>query len=157
VSSFLFSLSEVIGEPVSPEALVPLLETDALWETFRAGYQNVVREAIVGYRRFFSPSEKGSVLRLADCLAERVPSEQSIFLTKQSEYCGAVHLRLSVLLRHVMSIIQLDGDSLSALSIDHKEGILIDHNPDDPEQVYEIAVWGDRWPVLGRACEHSEG
>jgi hypothetical protein len=94
------------------------------------------------------------VLRLATCLADQIPTESAFFLTKLSEYCGAVRLSLSALLKHAALIIQLDGDSLSALSIDHTEGILIDHNPDDREQAYEVAVWGDRWPLMVLACDH---
>jgi len=152
--SFLSAIAEAIREPVDMKSLVPLPETDALRETFRTGYQNVVREATVGYRRFFLPNQGNRVFRLATCLADQVPSESCFFLTKMSEYCGAVRMNFSVLLEHAASIIQLDGDSLSALSIDRTEGILIDHNPDDREQAYEVAVWGDRWPLILLACDH---
>jgi hypothetical protein len=152
--SFLSAVAEAVGEPVDMKSLVPLPETDILREAFRAGYQNVVREATVGYRKLFLPSQSSLVFRLATCLADQVSTERSFFLTKLSEYCGAVSLNLSVLLKHAASIIKLDGDSLSALSTDQTEGILIDHNPDDPEQAYEVAVWGDRWPLMVLACDH---
>jgi hypothetical protein len=35
-----------------------------------------------------------------------------------------------------------------ALSEDRRDGILIDSNPDDPVEAFEIAVWGKRWPHL---------
>ena len=55
----------------------------------------------------------------------------------------AVGLTSPALLKHTASIIRLDGDSLSALSEDRKQGVLgDDQNPDDPEQAYEVVVWG---------------
>jgi hypothetical protein len=148
----LFALSQVIGEEVSMEMFAPLPETDELRNTFRTGYRVAVSGGL-GYRRVFSLSQKNSVLNLADCLAERVAGETVFFLTKVSEYCGAVRLNFSTLLRHTASIIGLDGDSLSALSLDGTEGVLIDFNGDDQEEGYEIAVWGDRWPLSILACE----
>jgi hypothetical protein len=68
---------------------------------------------------------------------------------------GAVRVNASVLLAHTASIIRLDGDSLSAISSDATQGILIDHNPDDPPQAYEVVVWGDRWSPLGFACDQT--
>ena len=151
--SFLNNLAEILGEPVGTHALLPLPETDALLMVFRNGYQNAIKTRTASYRRFFVPGERPSVLRLADCLADQLPLENVFFLTKLSEDCGAVSLSLCVLLRHAASIIRLDGDSLSALSNDHTQGILIDHNSDDPQQAYEVAVWGDRWSRIALACD----
>ena len=153
--SFLAGLSEALGESVDETALLPPSDTDAIMESFRVGYQTAIRPGEVSYRRFFRPVERSLVLRLADCLAEKLPSERVFFVTKLSKDCGAVSLRLSALLNHTASIIRLDGDSLSALSEDRKQGILIDQNPDEPEQTYEVVVWGDRWPLLALACDQD--
>ena len=77
-------------------------------------------------------------------------------LTKPSTDCGAVTLDISILLKHTGSLIRFDGDSLSAMSADRTQGLLIDHNPDDYEQTYEAAVWGDRWSLLALACDPKE-
>ena len=151
--SFLAALSEALGEPVDGSALLPTSETDMLVETFRSGYQSAIKPDAVSYRRFFQAGERSLVVCLADCIAEKLPGERGLFFTKLSQDCGAVSLDLSVLLKHMASIIRLDGDSLSALSEDHKQGILIDHNPDDPKQTYEVVVWGDYWAVLALACD----
>lgn len=153
--SFLLSLSRIISEPVEAEALVSLPETDALREAFRVGYQSLRKEGTVGYRRLFSLSQSKRVFQLADCFADQIANERAFLLTRLSEYCGAVNLSLSSLVRHTASVIQFDGDSLSALSIDRIEGILIDHNAGDLEHAYEVAVWGERWPLLVLGCDHG--
>jgi hypothetical protein len=151
--SFLATLSEALGEPIGQNALTTLPQSDALMELFRNGYQAVVKEGGLSYRRFFLRGEQALVLRLANCLADRLPTERVFFLTKQSKTCGAVSISASSLLRNVESIIRFDGDSLSAVSMDGTQGLLIDHNADDDEQSYEVAVWGDRWPLLALSCE----
>ncbi len=93
-----------------------------------------------------------SVFKLTDCLADRL-SENVYFLTQKGEDCGAVRVNVSALLKHAKLVIGLDGDSLSALSLDGVEGLLIDYNPDDEQQTYEVAVWGDRWPVQALGCD----
>jgi hypothetical protein len=74
---------------------------------------------------------------------------------KLSKDSGAVSLNLSVLLRHTASVIRSEGDSLSGLSNDRTKGVLIENNPDDPEQAYEVVVWGDRWSLLALACDQT--
>src|SRR5450631_3454915 len=143
--SFLTALSDALGEPIEANALISLPDTDTLLETFRDGYLCATAPGALSYRKFFLPNEEASVFRLAFCLAERLRDEDGFFLTKLSEECGAVHLNVSTLLKHAESVIRFDGDSVSALSKDRQEGLLIDHNPDDPEQAYEVAVWGGRW------------
>ena len=124
-------------------------------ESFRLGYQTAIRPGEVCYRRFFQPLEQNLVLGLADCLAEKLSNERGFFITKLSEDCGAVSLGLGALLSHAALIIRLDGDSLSVLSEDRKQGILIDQNTGDPEQAYEVVVWGDRWSLLALACNQN--
>jgi hypothetical protein len=152
--SFLADLSEALGESVEAQALQSLSETDGLLRAFREGYQAAIKDR-VSYRRFFLATERASVLRIADCLADQLPKEDAFFLTKLSSDCGAVRVSVSTLLAHTASIIRLDGDSLSALSTDQTQGILVDHNPDDPPQAYEVVVWGDRWSLLGQACDQK--
>jgi hypothetical protein len=82
--------------------------------------------------------------------------ERVFLLAKLWTDCGAVIVDASMLLRHTASIINFDGDSVSAISMDQTQGLLIDHNPDDVEQTYEVAVWGDRWTPLARACDLEE-
>jgi hypothetical protein len=150
--SFLASLSELLGAVIGPSALVPLPETDALWDAFRRGYQSV-KDGSLSYRRFFQQREARLVFEFADCLAEKMLNEHGLFLTKLSSDCGAAELDVSILLRHVGSVIDFDGDSLSVISVDRTQGVLIDHNPDDYNQTYEVAVWGDRWSLLALACD----
>jgi hypothetical protein len=155
IPSFLAELSEALGESTEAAALQSLPETDLLLQASREGYQVAIQHGAVSYRRFFRATERASVLQVADCLAAQLPTENVFFLSKLSSICGAVRVNASVLLAHTASIIRLDGDSLSAISSDATQGILIDHNPDDPPQAYEVVVWGDRWSPLGFACDQT--
>ncbi len=151
--SLLATLSETLGEVVEADALVPLLSTDRLMEMFRSGYRNALENSATSYRRFFLPDEKSLVLGLADCLADRLPTEKGFFLTKLSEDCGAIEVGIAALLRHAASVIRLDGNSLSVLSSDHTQGLLIDYNADEPKEAYEVAIWGERWPLIALGCD----
>jgi hypothetical protein len=149
---FLASLSEVLGEPLTADLLVPLPEADAMVEMFRGFYQRAVNGSPSTYRRLFPQLEGKLVFRFADRLADRVLGERGFLLTKPATNRGAVHLDVSTLLLHTEEIIRLDGDSLSVMSSDRTQGLLIDYNPDDCEQTYEAAVWGDRWSILALEC-----
>jgi len=148
--SFLSALSRTLGDPIDATALAPLPNSDVLLVTFRNGYQ--AAQSPWAYRRFFLRRDESSVFRLAACLAERL-SEDVYFLTKKGANCGAVRVSVAALLKHAKAVISLDGDSVSALSLDGVEGLLIDYNPDDEQQTYEVAVWGDRWPVQALECD----
>lgn len=106
----------------------------------------------ISYRKFFLLKEEGFVFLLASCLAEKLFNENGFLLTKLSEYCGAVDVNVSTLLKHAESVIRFDGDSVCVLSKHCHEGLMIDHNLDDHEQAYEVAIWGKRWPLKALAC-----
>jgi hypothetical protein len=117
-SSFLLSLSEAIGETVESSALLPLPESDVLFEMFRKGYQAAVSGTPLSYRGFFRAPQSGRVFHLADALADRMAAERCFLFSKLSTDCGAVHTQISTVLRHTASIIRFDGDSLCAMSLD---------------------------------------
>ena len=146
------ALSEALGEPINSYALTPLPESDALMREFRNGYQAVTSSAQAIYQKFFLLGEETSVFKLADCMAELL-AEDVYLLTKWTEECGAVKLSSAGLLRRAKSVIKLDRDSLSLISLDQVEGLLIDYNPDDQQQTYEISVWGKRWPTYAFECD----
>jgi len=151
--AFLEALSEALGDPVDSSALVPLPDSDALMRRFRDGYLDARKEGPFTYRRFFLSNEDTRVFRLADCLADRLGTEPAFLLSKAAETCGAVRVGMSTLLKHTASVIRIDGDSLYAMSADGAQGLLIDHNPDDHEQTFEVAVWGERWQPATLACD----
>lgn len=149
-------MSEALGEPIEASALVSLPESDALLEAFRNGYQRVINGEPLGHRAFFRAPEARHVFQLTDCLADQTAGERAFLLAKVRTDCGAVVADISMLLRHAASVISFDGDSLCAMSMDRTQGLLIDHNPDDIEQTYEVAVWGDRWSPFARAYETKD-
>ena len=58
---------------------------------------------------------------------------------------------VSGLFRHAGPI-RLDGQSLCRMSLDHKQGLPIDHNPDDEDQNYESPFGGPvaNWRAVSR-------
>ena len=150
---FLAALSDALGDTLTQDALVPLAETDLLTQSFVDGYQAAIKDGVCRFRRLFSLNEEEVVFGIVQRLAERLQAEVGFLIAKQSEDCGAVKLPIALLLKHAASILRLDGDSLSALSLSGTEGVLLDYNADHEAQAYEIAVWGDRWPIVALACE----
>ena len=151
-SEFIETLSRALEQTIEVSALVSFEESDSLLGLFREEYRAAQSDDAISYRKFFSKEEGKLIFELAKCLAHRLVDEEAYFLTKLGEDVGAVKVNTSALLNHAESVIDFDGDSISLLSNDRGQGLLIDSNPDDPEQTYEIAVWGDRWPLLALAC-----
>jgi hypothetical protein len=145
--AFLAGLSETLGEPIEASALTPVSDADTIQEAFRTGYQSAISQGTLSYRRIFPPHKRSTLFSIVDCFAESLPSEEVFLLSKLGKDRPVVKLDISVLLRHAASVIKFDGDSLSALSRDLSQGVLIDHNSDDPHEAYEIVVWGERWPL----------
>lgn len=71
---------------------------------------------------------------------------------KQSAECGAVFLMAGQILRACELIRVVDGDAVSMLSEDRTQGFIFDKNEDDPEETFEISVWGSRWRAAASAC-----
>lgn len=151
--AILASLSEALSETVTADMLIPLPESDALLEVFRGFYQSAANSAPFTYRRCFARPEAGLVFGFASCLAHRMAGERGFLLTKPTQDCGAVSLDVATLLRRTEAIIRFDGDSLSVVSSDRTQGFLIDHNADDDQQAYEVAVWGHQWSRLALECD----
>jgi hypothetical protein len=148
IPRFIAGLCEALGESVDEAALVSAVDSDAIMMAYRSGYQGTVAGAVLSYRRYFRPNERKLVFRAADCLGHQLPAEEVFFLSKMGTDTGVVKLNLSVLLRNAEAVMHFDGDSISALSADHGQGLLIDHNPDEHNEAFEVAIWGDRWPLL---------
>jgi hypothetical protein len=152
-SEFLARLSEVLGRKIESSAIVSIQDSDSLLEIFRLGYRAAQKDGAISYRKFFDSREENLVIHLAECLADRLNSEEAFFLTKLGGDTDAVNVDISALLKRAKAAIAFDGDSISIVSKDKGQGLLIDYNPDDSVQRYEIAVWGDRWPLLIVSCE----
>ena len=150
---FFAVLSNTLDEPVDPASLLGSAEADLMLRTFRNGYEGVVGSDATSFRRFFRINEQRVVIRFAACLGLHLAGEQGFFITKIGGQTAAVMVKVGALLKSAESVIALDGDSLSALSADHKEGILIDHNEGEIDEAYEVAVWGNRWPLMALACD----
>lgn len=146
--AMLTGLSKALCRQVEEKSLVDPLNFDTLMENFRTGYANALKSGALSYRRFFHRGELPIAENLAGSLAQQLGTEQVYLLTKFNGDDRGVLLDAATLFSRIGSIIEFDGDSLCALSEDRTQGVLLDHNPDDNGQTYELAVWGDRWPLL---------
>ncbi len=153
IPSFLAELSEAIGGQIDLNALATLPDTDALLETFRAGYQRSKTADGMVYQRYFHPNQKAKLFEISDCIGKRLPAETAFLITKNSHFCGAVKTDILTVLGHAASVIRLDGDSVCLVSEDRQQGLLMDQNIDDPEQTYELTVWGHRWSSAVSYCD----
>ena len=149
---FLAELSAAVGEQIDSNALATLPDTDSLLETFRAGYQRSKTADGMVYQRYFRSNQKARLFDISDCIGKRLSTETAFLVTKSSHFCGAVRMDILTVLDHAASIIRLDGDSVCLVSEDRQQGLLIDQNTDDPEQTYELAVWGKRWSLAVSYC-----
>lgn len=150
---FLAELSEAIGARIDSNASATLPDTDALLETFRVGYQRSKTADGMVYQRYFRSNQKAKLFELSDCIGKRLPADTAFLITKNSHFCGAVRTDIRTVLDHAGSIIRLDGDSVYLVSEDREQGLLIDQNLDDPEQTYELTVWGHRWSAAVSYCD----
>ena len=153
IPSFLAGLSEAIGGQVDSNALATLPDTDSLLEIFRAGYQRSNTADGTVYQRYFRSNQKAKLFEISDCIGNRLSAETAFLITKNSHFCGAVKTDILAVLGHAASIIRLDGDSVYLVSEDRQQGLLIDQNIDDPEQTYELTVWGHRWASAVSYCD----
>ena len=145
--AFLAELSVALSSPITPKQLLDLAQTDSVRNLLSEGYRTVLENRQPSFRKFFSRDQESHLLYLIDCLAVRLGSEKVILHVKNSDICGAILSEAEIVLSHPREIIDLDGDSLSILSVDKQQGIILDFNPDESEERYELAIWGDRWSL----------
>lgn len=149
---FLRELSQILGADVGLDSLVDLEETDRISTLFWDGYHSAVAGYPTCIRRHFRSDECFLVFQLADCIAAKIGAESCLILTKQSDDCGAVRLMFSDVMKHACMMIRLDGDSVSAISSDCCQGLLLDRNQDNIDETFELAIWGDRWSLAALTC-----
>jgi len=145
--TYLAELSAALGGPVTHAELLDLTQTDSVRTRLREGYSIVLENRQPSFHKFFKKDQESQVLYLIDCLAITIGSEKAILHIKNSEFCGAILSEASAFLKCPKEIIELDGDSLSILSADYQQGLILDLNRDEVYEHYELAVWGDRWPL----------
>ena len=145
--TFLAELSVALGTTVTSRQLLSLTETDNIRDLLSEGYRIVLENRQPSFRKFFSKAQESQLLYLIDCVAARTGTENVILHIKSSNLCGAIRSETSTVLNRSKEIIGLDGDSLNILSADYQQGLILDFNPDEIEEHYELAIWGDRWPL----------
>ena len=152
---FFEGLSQALDYTVETSSLVSIGETHLIFESFCAGYRAAQNDYAIIYRRFFPQEREEIVFTLARCIAHRLTNDEVFFITKLAGDCWVINVKISNLLTHAEAVIKFDGDSISILSKDRNEGLLIDRNFDDSQLTYEVTVWGDKWPLIFLACDQN--
>lgn len=150
--TFLASLSVATESEMSESMLTDLPGRDQLLAHFREGYASSKASGAVKFSKTYEAGKRDTLFKVISCFAERV-DEPVFLLTRDSEFCGAVRLHGGQLLRHCEAVLGIDGDAVMVLSEDHKQGVLLDYAPDDPESCYELTVWGAIWPLSILNCD----
>jgi hypothetical protein len=149
---FLSDLSIALGIQITHEHLLPLAQTDLIRSSISNGYGSVLHHREPSFRRFFSQRETEQLSSFLACCANTLKQQDAILHTKNSEFCGAISHAADVFVNRFQEVIQLDGDSLSVLSKDGTQGLVVDFNADELMEHYEVVVWGDRWPIMILSC-----
>ena len=152
IPSFLAELSEAIGGQIDLNALATLPDTDALLETFRAGYQRSKTADGMVYQRYFHPNQKAKLFEISDCIGKRLPAETAFLSSKNSHFCGAVKTDILACWPRGFSYKTRWRFRLSRFG-GRQQGLLMDQNIDNPEQTYELTVWGHRWSSAVSYCD----
>lgn len=151
---FLAAFSKTLGEPIEESALLSVEDSESLFSAFGKGYQSSKGSDAIRYQMSFTFSEKTAIFNLAGCVGKSLIGEEVYFFTRLANDQEAFKVNASTLLERAEAVIDFDRDSLSILSADRLEGLLIGYNEDDPIQTFEVAVWGRGWPLLMLACDH---
>ena len=75
-------------------------------------------------------------------------------MAKASEDCGPVSMTAGHVLSACEAIRAFDGDAVSMLSEDHKQGFIFDENRDELFETFEVSVWGSVWFEAARYFEY---
>lgn len=140
-----------MGSEITTTMLTDLEERDMLLEEVRRGYQSAKDSNTLAFSKYYRVENRNEVLGATSCFAEHL-NETVYLLTKDSETCGAVRVQRGTLLRHCEAVLGIDGDAILVLSQDRTQGFVLDYTPDDPDNCYELTVWGGTWPLKILTC-----
>jgi hypothetical protein len=149
---FIRRLSIVLRREFDDSMLADFETTDALRRSAGEGYESAKDPREPGFARYFSRAEEARVFSLVACLGTKISGAPAFTLFSQSELCGAVAMEATEALANIRSLIEVDGDGPSVITADRHNGLLLDFNPDDEATCYELAVWGESWPILFLPC-----
>ena len=140
---FLNGLSGALGRPMSSDSLLAISESDALRIAHRYGYQKTVIRAANTYRDLQSQSGLAAIGIKIEKLRHQLQNESAILLPSHFELC--VRIETNEVLNHFKAVLKFDCDTLMLASPAGEDGLMLDWNPDDREETYEFAVWGESW------------
>ena len=148
-------LSSTLQRPIPSESLLDLTRSDALRTDAITRYKAGLNQEQPFYHLVLP---KGGFALLQEELTAvgnalaGVPAY--LAFTKEFEDCGAVQVDASEVLDRVADLLAFDGDAFLLYS-QATDGLLIDLVPDDPDQTYELAVWGPTWVGLCRSASRD--
>jgi hypothetical protein len=144
---FLAQLSRAFGRDVQPQALLDLSETDRLWKDLDARAASVQKSHDgVAYRVPFSETPLPPEILALLAHLRTLPRVDLLLFHPLSQYCGAVVVASDVLLPAAPALVEVDGETLAAMSRDGRNGLLIEASHDPPDRdITNILVWGPGW------------
>ena len=152
----LADVGRVIARSVSEESLLSLDQTDEL-------AQKLARRVEACYRRddpcAHVRANEGDATSIFAPLARfghQIADEAVAWFGKHSQDIGAVRLSAGEVLANVEELIALDGDDVRVISLDGRNGLLLDYSDHAPN--FELWLWGQDWlPRFALGGIHTVG
>ena len=152
---FIQRLSILLRREFDDSSFADYETTEELRRLIGEGYESGKDPREPGFARYFSSAEEGYVFSLVACLGTKINGAPAFALFRESELCGAVAMEATEALGSIRSLIDVDGDGVSVITADRRDGLILDFNPDDEATCYELVIWGESWPILLLPCLSS--
>lgn len=141
------SLTEILGSEVTSTDVLDLDASDDIFRSSAEPYRALVEGRSIGFRRFFSYLEEKALIEKVNSWALHSFDQMVAMQLKPASDLGGILLPMNAALRHFHKLLQLDGDTFRIHALTGFDGLMIDWNPDEPEETFEVAVWGEHWPL----------
>jgi len=142
VQPYLTRVSQVLGRSLSAEHdLVPLEETDLLFERYTAAFRSAVAGTVSSSHHVIATPDSGELLASMTPLAETTCGPMFLF-GASFDVVGALRVDAAELFGKMAQLFELEGGELRACSGSATPGFLVDSL--ERERQVEIWVWGTR-------------
>ncbi len=157
IAGFMEKVSQAVGSKMGPDSLLDLELTDAISSKYEQQYQDSRQSPNASFVRTFGSDKECSdkeygAYKLLECMAMTLSDDEIIYITKLSEICGAVKLKAPIAFLRARDLLALDGDTLMLMDDECNNGLLLDYRKDDPDDMYELTIFGSIWLNIVVQC-----
>jgi hypothetical protein len=147
--AMLAELHDALGENKLELEILPLVETDRLFEMYAAEFQRCLAGEKPHLHLRAERRESGAIFSHLHFLGKKLGMTTVAFFGRTWQYTGAAVIPAGRFFPAAETLLRLEVDELRAASSDGTQGVLIDHLFDH-EQHLELWCWGAQWSKLAR-------